>query len=381
MKVNKWTAALASAGVLSGVTAAQAEESPVMTALASTTISGFVDTSMHWNPDEQGSSFATLPIYSKFAGNKSDGFNLNVVNLTISKGLDESQWAAGYKAELWFGPDAVAYNSSINGDNTSDFGVKQAYVELRTPVGTGLDLKLGVFDTVVGYEYANNNANPNYTRSWGWSVEPTQHTGLLASYAIDDSITVSGGIANTLAPRINNRAQPVKSEADKTAMGSIAVTAPESWGFMQGATLYGGAVYGFNGADNQANYYAGLTLPTGNEKISVGVAYDYVHQNGGGNTTNDSYQNVYGVYGSFQATEKFSVHVRGEYAMGEVISLSTAGDAAEIWSVTGTLQYDLWANVISRLEIRYDNVEDGQFWFGTEEDDSWLVALNVIYSF
>jgi hypothetical protein len=375
MKVNKWTAALASAGVVGGVTA-QAEESPVMTALASTTISGYVDVSAHWNPDTQADGpFATLPIYNKFAGNKNDGFNLNVVNLQIGKGLDESQWAAGYKVELLFGPDAVGYNNSVNGDNTSDFGVKQAYVELQAPLGSGLNLKMGVFDTIIGYEYANNNANPNYTRSWGWSVEPTQHTGLLGSYSLDESITIMGGIANTWVWGINAR-DP--QEEDKAAMGAIAITAPESWGFLEGATLYGGTVYGFNGGGNdQANYYAGLTLPTGNEKLSVGLAYDYVNVNGPG----AAHQNVYGVYGSFQATEKFGLHLRGEYANGNVISTTATGDEADIWSITATLQYDLWANVISRLELRYDNVEDAPFAFGTEEDENILVALNVIYNF
>jgi hypothetical protein len=378
MKVNKWTAALASAGVIGGVTAAQAEESPVMTALASTTISGFVDVAAHWIPDNQNDDgFATLPIYSRFAGNKSDGFNLNVVNLQIGKGLDESQWAAGYKVELLFGPDAVGYNASINNVANSDFGIKQAYVELQAPLGSGLNLKFGVFDTIIGYEYANNNANPNYTRSWGWSVEPTQHTGLLASYEVADYITVMGGIANTLSAGINTRDE---SEDDKAAMGAIAITAPESWGFLEGATLYGGAVYGINAhlvGNDQANYYAGVTIPTGNEKISVGLAYDYVNVNNPGG----AHQNVYGVYGSFQATEKFGVHLRGEYADGNFISTTATGEEAEIWSLTATLQYDLWANVISRLEFRYDNVEDAPFAFGTEEDENILVALNVIYTF
>ncbi len=390
MKVNKWTAALASAGVLSGVNAVQAEETPVMTALASTTISGYVDVGAHWNPEEQGSSYSFLPIYNKGASRKDDGFNLNVVNLQIAKPLDEGQWSAGYKAELLFGPDATAYNASNGSDGDSDVGVKQAYVELRVPVGNGLDIKFGTFDTIIGYEYANNNANPNYTRSWAWSVEPTQHTGAIASYAFNDTISATAGMANTLSSGINERAQPTKSEDSKTVLGSLAITAPESAGFLQGATLYGGAIYGFNGGsssngsayeDTQSNYYVGATMPTPVEGLSVGLAYDYVKQNGGGNTSGDSFQNVFGLYGSFQATEKFSMHLRGEYAYGEVISLTNAGDAADIYSATLTFQYDLWANVLSRLEVRYDDVQDGANWFGTKDDEQWLIALNVIYNF
>ena len=66
MKFNKWTVALAALGVVSLASAAKAEEkaSPVMTALASTTISGYVDTSAQWN---FGTGNANMPPY-KFNG-------------------------------------------------------------------------------------------------------------------------------------------------------------------------------------------------------------------------------------------------------------------------------------------------------------------------
>lgn len=393
MKVNKWTAALASAGVLGGVTA-QAEESPVMTALASTTISGYVDVSAHWNPDRNRGA---VPNFGKGEQNKSDGFNLNVVDLTISKPLDESQWAAGYTAELWLGPDAVGYNTSGGG---GDIAVKQAYVELRAPLRNGLDFKVGVFDTIIGYEYANNNLNPNYTRSWGWTVEPTQHTGALMSYAFNDMISASAGIANTFGAGINARAHgsttEPKSESDKTALGALAVTLPESTGFLEGSTIYGGIVYGFDNIDNGAlsganrvNYYAGATLNTPVDGLTFGLAWDYATASasvvGGGP---GYHQNVFGLYASHQTTEKMSLHLRGEYAQGDGLFVQPDGDDGEIWSVTGTVQYDLWDNVISRLEVRYDSADGASSGPGAgplgatwSEDEEWLIALNLIYNF
>ncbi len=56
---------------------------------------------------------------------------------------------------------------------------------MRAPIGNGIDLKLGTWDTIIGYEVANAGGNPNYTRSYGYSVEPTQHTGLLGSYQVN----------------------------------------------------------------------------------------------------------------------------------------------------------------------------------------------------
>ena len=114
MKFNKWTVALAALGVVSLASAAKAEEkaSPVMTALASTTISGYVDTSAEWNP---GTGNANLPPYKFNSPSKADGFNLDVIQLRIDKPLDESDWAAGYRADLWFGPDANVLGTSSTG--------------------------------------------------------------------------------------------------------------------------------------------------------------------------------------------------------------------------------------------------------------------------
>src|ERR1051326_8415263 len=147
MKVNKWTLGLAAAGLVSLPALMHAEEkekpSSVLTALSSTTISGYVSTSMEWNP---GTGNAYVPGFA-FNKGKQDGFNLDVVKLTIERPPDEAQWAAGYKVDLIFGPDANALGTtSVIGGNTSDFGIKQAYVALRAPIGNGLDLKLGVWD-------------------------------------------------------------------------------------------------------------------------------------------------------------------------------------------------------------------------------------------
>ena len=54
-----------------------------------------------------------------------------------------------------------------------DFAIKQAYVALRAPVGNGLDFKVGVFDSIMGYESTEAINNPNFTRSWGHTFEPS----------------------------------------------------------------------------------------------------------------------------------------------------------------------------------------------------------------
>src|SRR5437867_1293854 len=158
MKVNKWTLGLAAVGLVSLPTLVQAEEkaSTVMTALSSTTISGYVDTSAQW---DFGTGNANPPgfIYNK---GKQDGFNLDKVKLRIERPLDEAQWAAGYRVDLLFGPDANVFGTTSTFLPASDFAIQQAYVSLRAPVLNGLDFKMGVFDSIIGYESHDSVNNP-----------------------------------------------------------------------------------------------------------------------------------------------------------------------------------------------------------------------------
>jgi len=195
-RLNKWTLGLAALGLVSLPAAVQAEEKPnqLLTALSSTTISGYVDTSAHWT---LGTGNANPPAYAYNTPAKQDGFNLNVVDITLEKPLDEANWSAGYKVELWFGPNAsVIGNNIVAGASGNDVSLKQAYVALRAPVGNGIDIKIGTFDTIIGYEVANAGSNPNYTRSYGYSMEPIRHSGVLASYQVSKATSFSTGGAN-----------------------------------------------------------------------------------------------------------------------------------------------------------------------------------------
>ena len=79
----------------------------------------------------------------------------------------------------------------------NDVRHSQAYIALRTPVGNGIDWKVGVFDSPSATNPAADRY-PNYTRSYGYSIEPTKLTGILATYKVNDVITAQAGIANTL---------------------------------------------------------------------------------------------------------------------------------------------------------------------------------------
>ncbi|HTL16301.1 MAG TPA: outer membrane beta-barrel protein [Patescibacteria group bacterium] len=412
MKLNNWTVALAALGVVSLASAAKAEEQPssVMTALSSTTLSGYVDTSAEWNP---GTGNVFVPLYKFNSPSKADGFNLDVVQVRIEKPLEEAEWAAGYRVDLWAGPDANVLNTqSILSTGKSDFAIRQAYVSLRMPVLNGIDWKIGVFDSVLGYESVEAPNDPNFTRSYGHSIEPQTHTGVLASYRFNDMVSASAGIADTTGPTINSRAfAPVQGanaypESYKTYMASIAITAPESLGFASGSTLYGGVVNGFNNSVLGSglgmptlNAYVGGTLATPITGLRLGAAWDLLNidtvPNSGPLAGAKQEADIWTLagYASFQATEKLSFHGRVEYATGDIDhgffgGVPVYGSNNSIYAATATAQYDLWKNVLSRLEFRWDHVEHGMA-FGAADpvtgaptrSNAFLLAANIIYKF
>ena len=413
MKLNNWTIALAALGVVSLASAVRAEEQPssVMTALSSTTLSGYVDTSAQWN---LGTGNTYVPPYKFNNASKADGFNLDVVQVRIDKPLDESEWAAGYRVDLWAGPDANTLGTqSVFSTGKSDFALRQAYVALRTPIGNGIDWKVGVFDSIIGYESVESPNDPNYTRSYGHSIEPQTHTGILGTYRVNDVVSASFGIADTVGPAINGRAfapvQPTNpyAESYKTYMGSIALTAPDSMGFLSGSTLYGGVVNGFNNSVLGSglgmptlNAYVGGTIATPVTGLRLGAAWDLLSidttPNSGAFAGTKNQADIWSIagYASFQATEKLSFHGRFEYVAGDIdqgfggIGLGPYGTQNGIFAATATAQYDLWKNVISRIEFRWDHVEHGLAFGGADlttgaptRANAFLLAANVIYKF
>lgn len=412
MKFNAWTLTLIGAGIVTLPAVMQAEEkpTPVVSALSATTLSGYVDTSAQWN---LGTGNLNTPNYSYGGPSKADGFNLNVVRVALESPVNTAEsWGAGYKVDLWAGPDANTFNSqSTLSTGKSDFAVKQAYVALHAPVGNGIDFKVGVWDTIIGYEVSDAPYNPNFTRSYGYTMEPVSHTGILASYQFTEVLSASAGVADTMGPQINQRASNVAPDPDtgapvlttqresyKAYMGSVTLTAPKTMGFLAGSTLSGVIINGFNSASvnnspaDQTSYYAGATLNTPVTGLKVGASYDYA-----GVPSQDStdflthraaYANAVGVYASYQLTEKLGVYARGEYASSDGAFTSTGVDAdgnvhaaRELWETTGTIQYDLWKNVLSRVEFRWDHASSDIYGDDFGKKNSFILLANIAYKF
>jgi len=349
IKTHKWTLALAAAGIVSLPSVATAQEAAAgADALAaSTTLSGYVSTSYTLS-DSSGADIGK-------ANENADQFKLDIVSLTLSSAQGAGEYATGYNVGMWIGPD--------NQHTAAEFQLTQANIDLRLPVGNGLDVKVGYFGTVVGYEVYEYTDNAFFQRGLGFYMEPTHHTGILASYQLTDDLSVAAAVVNN-GGDAPNEGDAGGSASDASTAFTVSYTAPDSMGFASGTSVYFAAIMDndpFSGGTDADFYYASVGLPVGVEGLSVDLAADWVDHNGG----NDD--EIYQIYTSYALSEKSTLNARYEWGT------SDANSWTGLESYAVGITYDLWDNVLSRVEYMSTS-EDGSV-------DDETVAFNLIYSF
>ena len=357
MKMNKWTMALAAAGVVSLSSVAQAQEAVAgaEAEAASGTLTGYVSTSYTLVKD------GVAPDGYWNAQNNLNGFALDVIDLKWASAQGGGELATGYTVELWAGGGDFG-----NGLGTVE--IMEANIDLRVPVGSGLNLKVGYFGTVVGAETYNYNDNAFYSRSFGFQVEPTHHTGILASYQASADVAIQFGVANDTT----NAAVNGKSTSSTVLLGSITYTLPDTLGPIGGTALKYATVVGAGAANDEKDYhYFEAAIPLPIEGLSYTLAFDAVEKDVG---ASDS---VVGHYLSYGVNDKMTLNLRYEH--GNINEGATAAFGANqnldgLESLTIGLDYKLWENVTSRVEWRMDDADGGV-------TDQETLAVNIIYSF
>ena len=402
MKKNNYlfSIALLTAGLLC-TAGSRAEESQnqVFTAISGTTLSGYVDTSMNWQFGDKKTSAGRM----NDGAERQNGFNFNVAQIRFSKELDEdsSLWCAGYSASLLIGPTSkeITYASS-----SSDIALQHAYVDLRAPVGNGLDFRFGSFESLIGFESLEPHENPNYSHSYGYYLAHAESVGGLVSYEFDLNgwlLGLNAGIANAYYnPTINARAS---DSVRLSYMGAASLIFPESTGFLEGTELYVAAVSGVVADGNRdaapdsrpnttgVNFCLSMPLPV--EGFSWAFCYDHVGNSSRGTLPSGkaNWANAYGVYLIYEATDRLSFANRIEYAEGTPGTFDVAGthpnwgtsEEDQFLADTFTVSYRMWENVLTRAEFRWDHdlsankrmSDDGT------RDNAFGIGASIVYLF
>jgi len=183
-------------------------------ALSNITISGFAQASYFYNTREP-------------ADRKSDGylwntshnsFSLNKFKLTLASPVPERSgetWGAGFRTSMFWGEDSTVLNT---GSPTPGFeALREAYVELNAPVGTGLNIKAGQLISLLNWESGDGGAaNPNFSQGYQWFYTGNgPSAGAQLGYTFTEWLDVKVRVQNGMY------AGPIDSNSGKTAIGSI----------------------------------------------------------------------------------------------------------------------------------------------------------------
>jgi len=344
----------------------------------SATLSGYVSSGYHFGSGGNGAAFALAP-------SSRNGSIFDVFGISLRKPVQDWLFDAGYRIDLWIGPDAKHLDTAAT-DHTAM--LRQAYLDLRIPLADpresgelrSLDLRIGAFDSPLGYESLDRPLNPHYTHSWGFTIEPTAHTGVMGMYPGVDALEngesnylFSLGVANTVDPLING----TTGDADRqTLLSGLTWRLPESLGPLSGSTFAAGYVNGqpVDGGATVQNLYLALGLPVPQDRWRAGLVYDTRMLNGDAN--DDA---VYGAYLSRRLNAKTWLNLRGEifHDGARLFSGESAAEQSSGHSLATTLDYQLWENVISRLEYRWDHFDTRV----NGRHNAQAFHLNLIYEF
>ena len=153
------------------------------------------------------------------AVNDREGYQMNQAYLSFGRHVMKgSQWSIGGRIDVMFGTDyyyMTAAGLETDTDNQPHWNsmgddpgfrasrslygmaLPQAYGEIYAPILRGVDVKIGHFHSVMGFESNQANQNFFYSRSYT-SVYgmPTSMTGVMTDWKITDSLSIIAGAVN-----------------------------------------------------------------------------------------------------------------------------------------------------------------------------------------
>ena len=353
-----------------------ADPSPrIVTAMSDISISGFAQASYFYNTQRPKDGASDGYLWNT----KDNSFSLNKFKLTLaSKPVATDKWDAGFKASLLFGEDAPELNTGGAG-NTSFNDVREAYVEINVPIGTGLNIKAGEMISLLNYESGDGGAaNVNFSQGnqW-WFTGNGPSAGVQASY----NFTPEWG----LTLRVDNGLfqGPVDNNSGKAFSGSI--------NYKPNAKLWANLYFFFDSEPGKTDV-SGLGSIGGyqvTEKLGTGYEVDYFHTDQAGTGT-DLWS--IGGWAWYDFTSKVGLALRADLienpdgVLGPAVR-PNAGIAdgfatdsnGHLGSLTLTLNYKPVPSLKIQPEIRYDytsykNGLDGK-------KDRVIVGVGVTYSF
>jgi hypothetical protein len=157
---------------------------PPVSALTDVTLSGFVSTSYFYDVGNSKDSHPTGYLWNTSL----NSFTINKIKLTLaSPTVNKDKWDAAYRVSFIWGQDASTVDTGSVGDAGFSW-LREAYLELNVPIGTGLDIKAGELISLLNYESGDGGAaNGNFSQGYQWYYTGNPPAGAVQlGYDIND---------------------------------------------------------------------------------------------------------------------------------------------------------------------------------------------------
>ncbi len=353
----------------------------VVSALSQLKISGFVQASYFYDTRRPASGLIDGYLWNT----KDNSFSLNKFKLTIASApVATDKWDAGFQTSLLLGDDAPDLNSggsSGTGANTSFNDLREAYVEMNVPIGTGLDIKAGEMISLLNFESGDGGAaNPNFSQGlqW-WFTGNGPSAGIQGTYNFTDKIGLTLRVDNGLFQG------PVDNNSGKAFSGSLNFKPTKDlW-----VNLIGWYESSSGGADSSVS---GLSTIGGYQftpKLGSGWEVDYFNFSSAVNASD-----LWSVGGWlwYDFTDKLDLALRADFIddrdgllgpavrPGAGLPFSPDSDGS-LGSVTLTLNYKPAPNIKIQPEIRYDYTSYSGGLDASGKKDRIVLGCGVSYLF
>lgn len=353
----RWLLALSLTAPLWAQTPAPAPaEAPTQVAVPAETepelkFNGFVQSSFSTNFNRPGDGRNLYHGYDE----RTDRVRLDVIDLNFQYALDEAD-RTGFRLDLTGGGsmprvDAASglFRDAYTGYSNTDFDIRQAFVSHT--FDNGLRVDLGKFASHVGYEVMDgvDGRNPNATRALTFTYSPFTHTGMRATYPIDDTVSVTGllvlGADNF---QDTNKSLSVGAQVNYHPTDDFSLVA----NFYQGAEQ-------IRNDRNQRQLWELIANYKVTEEITLGAEVMRAREQGLGLNGATAHWNSLVLYWTNRLTDQLSLNFRQEWFNDPEGARIAPG--AHVSGFTVTPEYRISEDWVVRMDFRFDHADRAVF--------------------
>jgi hypothetical protein len=246
----------------------------------------------------------------------SNAFSINQADIVFA--LDPNVAAGrryGMRLDLQFGQATESLQGNPADESRPEIyrNIFQVYGTYVVPLGKGLTLDVGKWATSLGIEGNYTKDQMNYSRGFFYDYLPAYHTGVRASYKVNDRLAVNYWVVNG-----TNQSEPTNSYKDEL-FGFTAKPAKNIlWNF---------------------NYYLGQDHPDVTAAtdcpapVQPGLCVQEL------NPAPDGKQHIFDSYVTWNATPKLALSLEGDYVISREWANAAPGESSAPFHVDGGAAY------------------------------------------